>query len=66
MIKMLFDILMSIFETIGLVFKYLISIVDIAFETIATFPPWLMAFAVITISISIGYFIIGRNSGKSD
>ena len=66
MIKMLFDIIMSVFETIGLVFRYLITIVDLAFEVILSFPPWLNAFAIITISISIGYFIIGRSGGKSD
>lgn len=65
-IKMLFDMLMGIFETIGMVFRYLITIVDIAFDTIATLPSWLSAFAIITISISIAYIIIGRNVGKSD
>lgn len=65
-ITMLFDMVMSIFETIAMVFRYLITIVDIAFDTIKTLPPWLSAFAVITISISIAYIIIGRNVGKSD
>lgn len=64
--KMLFDIIMDFFSTIGMVFKYLISIVNLAFNVIATFPPWLKAFATITISISIAYFIIGRNTGKSE
>jgi len=66
MIKMLFDIVMSFFETIGMVFRYLLTIVNIVFETILTFPPWINAFAIITISISIAYFLIGRNGGKSD
>ncbi len=64
--KMVFDIIMSIFETMAMVFRYLITIVDIAFDTVATFPSWLKAFAIITISISIAYFLIGRNAGKSD
>lgn len=66
MFKMIWDIVMSIFETIGMVFRYLITIVNIVYETIATFPEWLLAFAIITISISIAYFLIGRNAGKSD
>ncbi len=65
-IKMLFDIIMDFFSTIGMVFKYLITIVNMAFNIIATFPPWIKAFATITISISIAYFIIGRNVGKSE
>lgn len=66
MIKMLFGIIMDTFSTIGMVFKYLITIVNLAFNVIASFPPWLKAFATITISISIAYFIIGRETGKSD
>ena len=65
-IKNVFSMFMSIFSTIGMVFKYLISIVDIAFEVVGTFPDWLKAFAIITLSISIAYFVIGRNAGKSD
>ena len=65
-IKTLFSILMSIFETIAMVFKYLITIVQLAFNVVLTIPPWLRAFAIITIAISIAYVIIGRNTGKSD
>ncbi len=65
-IKTLFNILMSIFKTIGLAFGYLIKIVQIAFTVISTLPSWLTAFATITICISIVYFIIGRNTGKSE
>lgn len=64
--KMIFDIIMGVFETIAMVFKYLITIVDIAFDVILTFPSWLHAFALITICISIAYFLIGRNGGKSE
>lgn len=64
--KMLFDIIMSFFETIAMVFRYLLTIVDLAFDTILTFPSWIQAFAIITISISIAYILIGRNVGKSD
>lgn len=66
MIKMLFGFIMDFFSTIGMVFKYLITIVNMAFNVIVTFPPWIKAFATITISICIAYFVIGRNAGKSD
>lgn len=65
-IKLIFKIIMSIFETLGMVFKYLFTIVQLAFDTILTLPTWLQAFAIITISISIAYFLIGRSTGKSD
>lgn len=64
--KMFFDIIMSIFETLAMVLRYLYTIVSLAFEVIVSFPSWLKAFAVITLSISICYIIIGRNVGKSD
>jgi hypothetical protein len=64
--KMIFDIIMGVFETFTMVFKYLITIVDMAFDVILTFPSWLHAFALITICISIAYFLIGRNGGKSE
>lgn len=64
--KMIFDIIMSIFETLAMVLRYLFTIVSLAFEVIVSFPSWLKAFAVITLSISICYIIIGRNAGKSD
>lgn len=65
-VKMIFDIIMSVFDTIGMVFRYLFTIIQIAFTTITTLPSWLQAFAIITVSISIAYFLIGRNAGKSD
>ncbi len=65
-IKMVFDIIMSIFETLAMVFRYLITIVNLVFNTILTLPSWLQAFAVITVAISIAYFLIGRSAGKND
>lgn len=64
--KMIFSIIMSIFKTLGMVLKYLVTIVELAFNLILTFPDWLKAFALITISISIAYFLIGRSGGKSE
>ena len=65
-IETLFNIIMSIFETIGMIFNYIITTVQVAFTTIANFPSWITSFMIITIAISIGYIIIGRNVGKSD
>ncbi len=64
--KTIFSIIMNLFKTIGMLFQYLITIINIAITTIATLPPWLRAFAILTISISTIYIIVGRNTGKSD
>lgn len=65
-IKMVFSFVSFTIETIVMVFRYLITIVGLAFDVILTFPSWIQAFSIITIAISIAYFLIGRNTGKSD
>lgn len=65
-LKTIFEIISTILETIATAFRYLITIVDLVIDTIGTLPTWLVAFAMITLSISIVYFIIGRNTGKSE
>jgi len=65
-IKALFSMLMNIFETIGMCFNYIISIINIVINIIATLPTWLKAFATITLAISVAYFLIGREAGKSE
>lgn len=65
-IKMIFDFIGSAISTIVMVFRYLLEIVNLVMVTLATLPSWIKAFALITVSISIAYFLIGRNTGKSD
>lgn len=65
-IKMIFSFVSSMINTIVMVFRYLVTIVGIAFDVVLTLPTWLQSFALITIAISIAYFLIGRNTGKSD
>lgn len=65
-IRTLFSIVMNIFKTIGNAFTYLISIGQTVISVLATFPAWLQAFGMITLTISIAYFMIGREAGKSD
>lgn len=65
-IRTLFSIVMNIFKTIGNAFNYLISIGKTVISVLATFPSWLQAFGMITLTISIAYFMIGREAGKSD
>ena len=65
-IKTLFSFIMNIFQGITLLFTYLIHIVNVALTTILTLPPYIQAFAYITIAICIIYIIVGRHNGKSD
>lgn len=65
-IRTLFSIVMNIFKTIGQTFNYLLSIGQTILAVLATFPSWLQAFGMITLTISIAYFMIGREAGKSD
>lgn len=65
-IKLIFTFIMNFFKAITMLFTYLINIVNLAFTTILSLPPYIQAFAYITIAISIIYIIVGRNSGKSD
>lgn len=65
-IRTFFSIVMKIFKTIGQTFNYLISIGQTIISILATFPAWLQAFGMITLTISIAYFMIGREAGKSD
>lgn len=65
-IKLIYNFFINIIKGVITAFRYLITIVQLAFTTIATLPDWLIGFAIITISICVLYFIIGRNLGKSD
>lgn len=65
-VKLIFTFIMNFFKAITMLFNFLINIINVAFTTILTLPPYIQAFAYITIAISIIYIIVGRNSGKSD
>lgn len=69
----IFDFIVEIFRFIGNLFKglytglsYMIGIIPKLITAISTLPIWLTSFASITIAVCIAYFIIGRQTGKSD
>lgn len=64
--KDLWEFIESLFKALGIAFKYVITIIDIAIETIMEMPPWIQAFGIITITITGVYFVIGRTAGKSE
>lgn len=64
--KTIFNFITTTFETLGLVFRYIYTIIRIATDVIFTLPTWLQAFGLITISVCAIYMIIGRDAGKTD
>lgn len=56
----------NILKGIVVAFQILGRIVTLAMQTILTLPPWIQGFLIITITITIVYFIVGRQAGKSD
>lgn len=57
--------IMSFFEMLSMALRYIAHIVNISITTITTLPNWIKIFALITILISVIYFVLGRESGKS-
>lgn len=64
--KTIFDFISNTFETIGMAFGYIHTIISLAIGVISGLPTWLQAFGFITISICAIYVVIGRDAGKSD
>lgn len=64
--KTVWSFVQTILEGIAQAFVILGRIVTLTMQTILTLPSWIQAFMVITITITIIYFIVGRQTGKSD
>lgn len=64
--QMLFQFIANIFKSMILAFNMLLQLIPKVMTLIATLPPWLISFALITIGVTIAYFIMGREAGKSD
>lgn len=65
-IKTILSFIANIFRSLILAFNMLLQMIPKVMQLIATLPDWLIAFATITIGVTIAYFIIGRTAGKSD
>lgn len=64
-IQILWTFITNAIESLILALGYFISLIPKVTTLIATLPSWLLAFAEITLGVSIAYFIIGRTGGKS-
>lgn len=65
-ITQIWEFFMSMLSGIMLAFRYLFVIMELAIKTIGNLPDWLQAFGIITISITVMYFVIGREAGKTE
>lgn len=65
-LKDLYEFLMTMISGLILAFKYLFKMMQMALDIILDLPDWLQAFGIITISITVMYFVIGRNAGKTE
>ena len=65
-IELLWDFIGNIISGITVAFDILGRIVTLAIEFILTTPSYIQAFMLVTITISVVYFVIGRETGKSD
>lgn len=75
MIKNGFEFIVNFFKTIGNLIQNIfemnmkmttigIAIMQKTGQAIANMPQWLQYFAILTLSVSLLYLIIGRNAGK--
>lgn len=64
--KTIWNFIQNIFSAITVAFDIVARIITLALEYILTFPVWIQGFMIVTITISIIYFIVGRSAGKSD
>lgn len=65
-IKILWMFIVNIISSLITALAYIATIIPKVLTLIATLPSWLIAFATITLGISVAYIIVGRQGGKSE
>ena len=53
----------GLIENFILFFKYLVAVLIVCTDLITKIPSWLQMFAIITLTVSILYLILGRSTG---
>ena len=59
------EFLCGIMENTMMLTEMLTKVAGLCFDTILSFPVWLQAFGVATITISLLFMILGREGGKN-
>lgn len=65
-IKSVWEFFTGLVENLILLVKYIGKALSLATQCVAEMPTWLQVFALVTISVSILYLILGREGGKSN
>lgn len=53
----------GLIENFLLFFKYLVAVLIVCTDLITEIPSWLQMFAIITLTVSILYLLLGRTTG---
>lgn len=64
-ITTVWDFFMNIIKNITLMIEYLGIALEICYKAIASMPTWIQAFGTLTITISLLYMLVGRDTGGS-
>lgn len=62
-VRTVWDFFLNFVSSITLLIKYLGIVMQICLSAILTMPDWLQAFGMLTITVSILYMTLGRNTG---
>ncbi len=65
LISTIWDFFQGLLENFLMFFKYLASVSNLSKELIFSMPSWLQTFGIITLTVSILYLILGRQTGGS-
>lgn len=62
-VRTVWDFFMNMISSLTLLVKYLGIVLQICTSAILTMPDWLQAFGMLTITVSILYMTLGRQTG---
>lgn len=62
-ITSLWNFFTGLIENFILFFKYLVAVLIVCTDLITEIPQWLQMFAIITLTVSILYLLLGRSTG---
>lgn len=64
--EVFWNFVLTFFENMIMLFKYILHSMALATQCILSMPTWLQVFATLTLSVSVLYLIVGRQGGKSE
>lgn len=64
-IKTIFSIVTNFFKSIGVLLQIVTSVIANIVSLTADLPPYITAFVMATIAVSVLFIVLGRQGGKS-